>query len=146
VTAVFPIRFDREGFEVRVRDRWYALPIIATILIIAVTGVGLYWLVPHGPPWVAIVALAILALPALALLAALVWTGSEEYASWFVGRWYRLPIGFALAAALMVLEAVDVRWPSGEPLNGYLWGSLIAVVCVLAWLFALRQKMSKVKE
>jgi hypothetical protein len=143
---MLPIRFDRDGFEVRARGRWFALPFIATAMIITAVCAGLVWVFIHGPVWASMVAIIIIVLPAASITVALIWAGSHAYALWFIGRWYRLPIGFGLAATLMVLEAAGVRWPDGEPLNGYLWGLLITVVCALAWFFAHSQRMSKAKE
>ena len=43
---------------------------------------------------------------------------------------------YRFAAALIGFEYLGVRWGDGEPLNGYFWGTLIGIVCMLGWIFA----------
>jgi hypothetical protein len=128
-----PIRFGAEGIELHLSGKRYSsLP--ATIALICAVSLAAFWAFTHGSGWSALLGWFIIFAPAALLVGALIWSGALANAEWLFARWYRAMVGLAIAAVLVALEALGLRFPSGEPLHGYAWAATILVVLTIAAL------------
>jgi hypothetical protein len=125
---------DAGELTVRMRKRRYVLNWMTTAVLVALIGYGLFAMIAYGPAWLGIVALVLIFGPYALLVWALIWFASEQRGPWLTENPYRLATAFAASIAVVLLEALGVHWPGGEPLHGYILGSLGAVFCVLSFL------------
>jgi hypothetical protein len=125
---------DAGEISVRMRKRRYAVRWLATTVLVALIGYGLFAMIAYGPAWLGTVALVLMFGPYALLVWALIWFAAEQRGPWLTEHPYRLASVLAVSIALVLLEAAGVRWPGGEPLHGYILGSLGIAFCVISFI------------
>ena len=118
------------------RRRQYAVRWMATAVLVVLIGYGLFAMIAHGPAWMGILALVLIFGPYAILVWGLLWFAAENRGPWLTAHPYRLATAFAASIIVVLLDALGVHWPGGEPLHGYILGGFGAVFCVLSLIYS----------
>jgi len=133
------VRLSQHGFvQIWWGRKWLTLPSGVTAAAWAVLSLASAMALFGGSGWIRWVGLigffVFVLAPALALIGALIWAGSQAYFSWLTTPWWKPVLGFLVAAGLIYSEWVGLL----EPHTGYGWGGVVAAVFMLALFFRWR--------